>query len=124
LVIATEGNTDSALESVSLAADVLDNDVAQFLRQRGSPFLGPGKILITKQDIKNIRSQRPPGSDGDGLVVQLAPQLACNLHWLNTCPRPCGEDVTDGLFNAALDFVQQTHGPSPFLAAAPLCLIR
>ena len=49
----------------------------------------------------------------------VAAEAARDLDRLNLGAGTGGEDSADGLFVAALDFVQQTHGPSPFLAAAP-----
>jgi len=43
---------------------------------------------------------------------------ARDLDRLNLGAGTGGEDSADGLFDAALDFVQQSHGPSPFLMAA------
>jgi hypothetical protein len=93
---------------------VVDDDVAEFFGEGGAPLLRAPEIVITELDVKNVGYQCPAGSHGEGLVVHFAAEPAGDLNGLNLGFGTGGEDTADGLFNAAFDLVQQTHGSSPF----------
>jgi hypothetical protein len=112
-IVVTEGDPYRTLQDITLAAHVLDDDVAQFLRQGSSPVLGAREVLIAQKDIEDVGSQGTAGRNGDGLVVQFPAEFARYLYRLHPSPRTGGEDAADGLFDATLNPVKQAHGLSP-----------
>lgn len=122
--VLAERDPHGALQRVSLASHMLDHDVAEFLCQRRSPFLGAGEVLHAEEDIEDVRSQGPSGRDGEGLVVQFAAELAGNFHGFHPGTGSGGEDAADGFFDAALNLVEQSHGPPPSVALTRQLTVR
>ena len=104
--------------SRTVAADVVDHNVAELFRQRGAPCLCALEVIVAELHIENVGRQRAAGSHREGLMVHLAPEPAGNLHGFDLGLGAGGEDAADGFFDAAFDIVQQTHGSPPSLPAA------
>ncbi|MCY1230065.1 hypothetical protein D9M72_424600 [compost metagenome] len=103
---------------------MVDHHITEFFGQGRAPLLGALEVVFAEADIKHVWCEGAPGGDGDGLVVHLPAEPAGDFHRLNLGPRAGGEDTADGLFDAALDFVQHSHGTSPLLTAAGQHTIR
>ncbi|BAS15143.1 hypothetical protein AHiyo8_34460 [Arthrobacter sp. Hiyo8] len=60
-IVVTEGDPYGTLQNVTLAAHVLDDDVAQFFGQGSSPVLGAREVFIAQENVENVGCQCSAG---------------------------------------------------------------
>ena len=64
-LVPAETDPDRTLQGVALAADVVDDDITQFLGERGAPFLGPLEVVIAEEDVEDVGGQGASRGDGE-----------------------------------------------------------